>query len=95
MNSKEWSNTIIEIVNNLVVRINKSHSTIIVTGSAIAVNIIILDLIHCPTFYLNHIVSETEFCNHLKVEPIQLGPIDRDNTSPDTSNNISQLDPTE
>jgi hypothetical protein len=40
-------------------------------------NIIFLDIIHRPVFYLKH-VSANGFCLWLHVKPIQLGPIDRD-----------------
>jgi hypothetical protein len=42
----------------------------------INITITILDIIHCPVFHLKRIVSETEFCLRLQVEPIPLGPVD-------------------
>jgi hypothetical protein len=35
--------------------------------------ITILDIIHCPAFYLKHDVSKTRFCLCLQVEHIQVG----------------------
>jgi hypothetical protein len=31
-----------------------------------------LDIIHCPVFYLEHDILETRFCLHLHVEPTQM-----------------------
>jgi hypothetical protein len=45
----------------------------------INVTITILEIIHRPVFYLKQNVSETEFYPSLLVEPVQLGPIERDN----------------
>jgi hypothetical protein len=41
------------------------------------INIVFLDIINRPVFYLKHNVSETGFSLRLQVEPTQLGPIDR------------------
>jgi hypothetical protein len=43
------------------------------------VNIIItiLDIIHCPAFYLEHDISETGLCLRLQVDPTQLCSQDR------------------
>jgi hypothetical protein len=41
------------------------------------ITITVFDIIHRQVFYLQHDVSETEFCLHLHVEPTQLGPRDR------------------
>jgi hypothetical protein len=41
------------------------------------ITIKILDIIHCPVFYLRYDVSETEFCFRLQMEPTHMGPINR------------------
>jgi hypothetical protein len=41
------------------------------------ITITILNIIHCPDFYLKHNVSKTGFCLRLLVVYTQLGPIDR------------------
>jgi hypothetical protein len=43
------------------------------------INIIILDIIRPPAFYLKYKVSETGFCLRLQVEPTEFVPIDMSN----------------
>jgi hypothetical protein len=43
----------------------------------ISVTIIILDIIDCLVFHLEHELSETELCLRLQVEYTQLGPLHR------------------
>jgi hypothetical protein len=38
-----------------------------------------LNIIHCPVFYLKHDVSDTVFCLRLQVENSQIGPVERAN----------------
>jgi hypothetical protein len=40
-------------------------------------SITVLDIIHCPFFYLKCIVSETGFCLRIQVEATQTDPIER------------------
>jgi hypothetical protein len=40
--------------------------------------IVFLDIIHPPVLFKTHNVSETGICLRLRVEPTQLGSIDRD-----------------
>jgi hypothetical protein len=43
-----------------------------------ALSMKISDIVHRPVFGLKHNVSETAFCLHLQVEPIQLESISGD-----------------
>jgi hypothetical protein len=38
--------------------------------------ITVLEIIHCPVFYLKYDFSKTGFCLRLQLEPTPLGPID-------------------
>jgi hypothetical protein len=49
----------------------------LILHSSFLISIAILDIIHCPVFYLNHNVLETACCLRFHVLPTQLGPIDR------------------
>jgi hypothetical protein len=50
---------------------NRLILSIVLRWWYINVTITILDIIHCPVFYLKQDVSETEFCLCLQVEPTQ------------------------
>jgi hypothetical protein len=54
-------------------------------------NIMFVDIIHSPAFYLTHNVSEAGGCFHAQVKPTQLGPIDREREIGTSSTGWAQL----